>query len=83
MGARVEFKCSDFPCAPTGSLATCRCRVVSARPANTRSRGFRLGLAFEEVETAFVQNLLQWGEQQVLVQKKTEPRHTFHNQQWF
>ena len=82
VGSRVDILHRDFPCATASSQATSKCRVVSVRPANVRSHGFRVGLAFVQADPDFVHNLLQWAQTQSLSQKRTQLREFSGNPQW-
>ena len=67
-GDRVEITHSDFPCVAPKSKSS-QCRVVSVHPAKGSITERRIGLAFEDPNMEFLQNLLEWVQMQTLVQK--------------
>jgi len=68
LGTIVDFLFSDFPCAPADQ-ATCKCRIISVRSVRGSTDQFRTGLAFETPDPAFIQNLLQWVQNQAQANK--------------
>ena len=72
-GDVVEVHHNDFPCPPAKTPSS-KCRVISVRSAKGNPGGFRTGMAFENPDLHFIQNLLEWVQAQTLVQKMFHQR---------
>jgi hypothetical protein len=73
VGAIIEVFHRDFPCA-AAHTPTSLCRVVTVQAAKGLADCYRIGLAFDPVNTEFVENMLRWAQLQKLARDRSQPR---------